>query len=147
MNSITIAGHLGRDPEERVTPSGQKVVNFSVATNKRKAGKDETTWWRVTVWGENKIVPYLKKGSGVIVIGSLDVRTYDKEGVQQISLDITADTIHFLPSSNRDKPQEGAAPAGTSYGSSARPTSSGQASKPYGSDHNTPSEEEFSLPF
>ena len=66
MNQINIAGHLGADPEVRFTSSGQKVTTLRVATRVRRGAKDkdETIWWRVTVWGEqfDKMVPYLKKG-------------------------------------------------------------------------------------
>ncbi|MEI8125438.1 MAG: single-stranded DNA-binding protein, partial [Parachlamydiaceae bacterium] len=64
MIIVQIAGRLGRKPETRFTPSGQKVTSFSVATNVRKAGKEETVWWRVTVWGDryDKMMTYLDKG-------------------------------------------------------------------------------------
>ena len=71
MNQIIIAGHLGADPEVRFTSSGQKVTTLRVATRVRRGGKDkdETIWWRVTVWGEqfDKMIPYFKKGSPIIV--------------------------------------------------------------------------------
>jgi single-strand DNA-binding protein len=101
MNSITLAGHLGTDPEVRFTPSGQKVSSFSIATNSRRAGKDETTWWRITVWGDrfDKMFQYLKKGSAVIVIGELrkpDIYT-NRDGNPQVSLEVTAEVIKFSP--------------------------------------------------
>lgn len=100
MNYAQIAGHLGKDPEVRFTPDGKKVTSFNVATNKKKKGQDITTWYRVTVWGDQfeKMMPYLKKGSSVMVIGDLDARIYtDKEGRPQISLEITAWNIGFSP--------------------------------------------------
>ena len=51
MNQLTIAGHLGADPEVRFTSSGQKVTTLRVAARARKGAKDETIWWKVTVWG------------------------------------------------------------------------------------------------
>ena len=101
MNFIEIMGHLGADAEVRYTPNGQKIVTLRVATNLRKNGKDQTVWWRVTIWGErfDKILTYLKKGSSVIVMGELqkpEVYT-DRNGATQISLDITAEVIRFSP--------------------------------------------------
>jgi single-strand DNA-binding protein len=63
MNQITIAGHLGADPEVRFTSSGQKVTTLRVAAKARKGSKDETIWWKVTVWGEqfDKMMTYFKK--------------------------------------------------------------------------------------
>lgn len=107
MIIIEIAGHLGADPEVRFTAGGQKVTTFRVATNTRKSGKDETVWWRVTVWGErfDKMMPYLKKGSAIIVIGEMskpEIYT-DKEGRPQISLDLTAEMIRFSPFGKSDR--------------------------------------------
>lgn len=100
MQFVQVAGRLGSDPETRVTPSGQKVTSFRMATNTRRAGKEETTWWRVTIWGDrfDKMLPYLKKGSGVMVFGELRAEIYtDKNGQPQISLEVTAETIKFNP--------------------------------------------------
>ncbi len=101
MNWLQIAGHLGANPEERFTASGQKVITLRLATHSRKGGQDVTLWWRVTVWGDrfDKMIPYLKKGSPLIVIGEMgkpEIYT-DKEGKPQISLDIVADVLRFSP--------------------------------------------------
>lgn len=115
MIIIEIAGHLGADPEVRFTPGGQKVSTLRVATNTRKSGKDETVWWRVTIWGErfDKMMPYLKKGSAVIIIGEMskpEIYT-DKEGRPQVSLDLTAEMIRFSPFGKGDKGQDSSGPS------------------------------------
>lgn len=108
MNQITIAGHLGADPEVRFTSSGQKVTTLRVAARARRSGKDETIWWKVTVWGEqfDKIIPYFKKGSPIIVVGELskpEIFT-DREGRPQVSMNITANNIMFSPFGRPDSP-------------------------------------------
>lgn len=100
MNYCQIAGHIGKDPEVRFTADGKKVTSFTVATNKKKKGQDITTWYRVTVWGDQfeKMMPYLKKGSAVICIGDVEARMYtDKEGRPQVSMELTAWNISFSP--------------------------------------------------
>ncbi|MDN3506213.1 MAG: single-stranded DNA-binding protein [Simkaniaceae bacterium] len=102
MNQITVAGHLGSDPEVRFTSSGQKVTTIRVAARVRKGSKgDDTIWWRVTVWGEqfDKMIPYLKKGSPLIVLGELskpEIFT-DRENRPQVSMNITANNLLFSP--------------------------------------------------
>ena len=101
MNQITIAGHLGADPEVRFTSSGQKVTTLRVAARARRSGKDETIWWKVTIWGDqfDKIIPYFKKGHPIIVVGELskpEIFT-DREGRHQVSMNITAQHIAFSP--------------------------------------------------
>lgn len=101
MNQIIIAGRLGNDPEVRYTSSGLKVTTFRLATNSRKGGKDETIWYRVTLWGDqfDKMMSYLKKGSAVIVTGELaKPEIYnDREGNPQASMNVTAFNITFSP--------------------------------------------------
>ena len=101
MNILQVAGHLGADAETRFTNGGQKVTTLRIATNSKRQGKDETTWWRATIWGDrfDKMVPYLKKGASVIVMGELSKPAIynDKEGNPQVSLDITVDIIKFSP--------------------------------------------------
>jgi len=107
MNFIQIMGHLGADAESRFTPNGQKVTNLRVATTSRKGGKEETVWYKVTIWGDrfDKMLPYLKKGSGLVIVGELnkpEIYT-DREGKPQISLEVTAEFIRFSPFGKGDK--------------------------------------------
>lgn len=132
MNHILIAGHLGADPEVRFTSSGQKVTTLRVACNSRKSGKEETIWWKVTIWGEqfDKIVPYFKKGSPIMVAGDLskpEIFT-DRDGKPQISLNITASNVMFSPFGKTDQKQNDGQ---ESYGSM---NSSQQQSNSFGSD-------------
>lgn len=114
MNFIQIMGRLGADPETRFTPSGQKVTNLRVATTSRKGGKEETVWYRITIWGDrfDKMLSYLKKGSSIIVVGELGKpEVYmDRDGKPQVSLEVTAEFIRFSPfggdKSGENKQQE-----------------------------------------
>lgn len=101
MNTITIIGHLGADPVTRFTASGQKVTTFTVATKGRKGGNDVTIWFRITVWGDrfDKMITHLKKGSAIIVVGELQPTEIwtDKENRPQVTLEVTASSLHFSP--------------------------------------------------
>ncbi|PWU15445.1 MAG: hypothetical protein C5B45_02515 [Chlamydiae bacterium] len=108
MNQATIAGHLGSDPEVKFTPSNRKVTTLRVAARTRKGGKDETIWWRVTIWGEqfDKMMGYFKKGSPIIVQGEMDLEIFtNREGKSQISAGITAHNIMFSPFGRSDQAQ------------------------------------------
>jgi len=123
MNMVWIAGHLGADPEVRFTSTGQKIVNLRVATNSRRQGKDETVWWRVTIFGDrfDKMLTYLKKGSAVIIMGKMNPPQIwaDKEGKQNITLEIVAETIDFSPFGKSERSQESGS-AGSSNSMSNR---------------------------
>lgn len=151
MNYVQIAGHIGKDAEVRFTPDGKKVTSFSVATNKRRKGEDTTVWYRVTIWGDQfeKMVPYLKKGSAVLVVGDLEARLYtDKEGRPQISLEITAWNIGFSPFGKGSDGSSGsgnsmAASSGSGFGASEPMRGSYQAAPAAEPMH----EEDDALPF
>ncbi|MEM7174896.1 MAG: single-stranded DNA-binding protein [Chlamydiota bacterium] len=101
MNRTILAGRLGKDPEVRYTSSGQKVTTLRLAVNQRRSGKEETMWWRITIWGErfDKMIAFLKKGSAVIVVGEMtkpQIYT-DRDGNPQVSLDLVANDISFSP--------------------------------------------------
>jgi single-strand DNA-binding protein len=112
MIVLQIMGNLGADPETRFTPSGQKVTSLRVACNSKKAGKEETIWWRVSVWGDrfDKMMTYLKKGSLIIAVGSMSKpEIYTKEGTPQVSLNMTAEMLMFppLPKQGGDRQNSG----------------------------------------
>ncbi len=103
MNKTFIAGPLGADPEVRFTSSGQKVTTLRVGA---RARKDETIWWRVTIWGEqfDKMIAYFKKGSSIMVFGELskpEIFT-DRDGKPQVSMNITATNLLFSPFGRSD---------------------------------------------
>lgn len=116
MIIVEIAGFLGADPEERFTANGKRVISLRVATRVRQGGQDETVWWRVNIWGDrfDKMLPFLKKGSAVIVVGEMSKpETYtSRDGIVQVSLTISAEMIKFSPFGRPDKPSEPQAHAG-----------------------------------
>ena len=140
MNIVQILGNLGADPETRYAPSGQKITNLRVASNTRRGGKDETTWWRVTIFGDrfDKLISYLKKGSSVIVVGKMNAPSIwtDKEGRPQVTLEVIADMVEFSPFGRTDRPAgEQAQGQGGSYTPGYTP------GQPAYSQHTAPSHE------
>jgi single-strand DNA-binding protein len=108
MNQTTIAGHLGADPEVRFTSSGKKVTTLRVAAKVRRGAKEETIWWRVSVWGEefDKMLTYFKKGSPIVVVGEMNKPEIftDREGKPQISMSMTAFNLLFSPFGRPEQP-------------------------------------------
>lgn len=88
LNKAMLIGNLGSDPEIRVTSSGAKVAQFSLATSRSWTGRDgqqqeKTEWHRVVAWEKLADVceRYLKKGERVYVEGEIEYRQYEaKDG-------------------------------------------------------------------
>ena len=109
---IIIIGNLGRDPEMRYMPDGTAVTSFSVATSRRWNDKatgqtrDETTWFRVSVWGRQAETAnqYLSKGKKVLVEGRLKSDAQSggptlftrQDGTVGSNFEIIAEGIRFL---------------------------------------------------
>jgi single-strand DNA-binding protein len=100
---ITLVGHIGNEPEQRFSPKGEAVCNFSMAVSDRK---ESTAWFRISVWGNQAeaCAQYLHKGSPVLVEGRLthddngNPRTFErKDGTTGASFEVTASTVKFLP--------------------------------------------------
>lgn len=86
MQTMTIAGKLGRDAETRQTQGGDSVTSFTVAVDQRN-GRDKTTnWFRCSLWGKrgDALAPYLLKGASVTVSGEFSVSEY--EGKTQLNI-------------------------------------------------------------
>lgn len=110
MNIIQLMGRLGADAETRFTPSGMKVTTIRMACNSRRKDQEETIWYKVTLWGDrwDRMLPYLTKGSAVIVSGELrkpEIYT-DRNGSPAIQLEVWADAVRFNPfGGNRSEEQ------------------------------------------
>jgi single-strand DNA-binding protein len=100
MIQVNFNGRLGADAESRKSKDGKDFITFSVAVNEKRNGERKTTWMRV-VSDNMKIAPYLKKGSLVFISGNEDVSTFtDKNGSTQVSRDVRAHSIDFIPVGN-----------------------------------------------
>jgi|ERR1700712_1721302 single-strand DNA-binding protein len=98
VNKVILVGNLGADPEVRTLPSGNKVVNLSVATSEnwrdKNSGerKEKTEWHRVVIFSEGlaKVAEqYLRKGSKVYLEGALQTRKWqDQSGADKYSTEV-----------------------------------------------------------
>jgi single-strand DNA-binding protein len=102
MNKVFLIGNLTRDPELSTTNSGISVCRISIAVSRRFANADgsrETDFFNVVAWraiAEN-CAKYLKKGSKIAVMGSIQNRSYEgNDGTKRYTTDITAEEIEFL---------------------------------------------------
>ena len=77
---LTMLGNLGADIEKRMTPNGKELYSGSLAYKKSK--DDEATWVKLTFSKAFEyLVPYLKKGTKLMVQGRLSPpRVSEKNG-------------------------------------------------------------------
>ena len=100
---ITIVGNLTADPELRFTPSGQAVVDFTVASTPRQYDSKSGQWrdgnalfMRCSAWNDfaENISETLRKGMRVIVQGNLVQRSYEtKDGQNRTVIELRVEEV------------------------------------------------------
>ena len=102
MNSITLIGHAGRDPEVRYFESGTMVANLTLAVN---TGRDsEPEWFNLEIWGKLAQVAcdYVRKGKQIAVIGSITTEKWTDRtsGEERRKMVVRVDRLELLGSKN-----------------------------------------------
>ena len=107
FSKAIITGNLTRDPELRNTPNGASVCSFSVAVNRtyRDASgeqKEDVSFIDCSAWGKlgEMIAQYAKKGTGVLVSGRLDQRSWEDKttGAKRSRVEIVVEDFNFTGS-------------------------------------------------
>ncbi len=99
---LTVTGNLTADPELRFTPSGAAVAGFTVAFTPRRFDKASgewsdgtTTFMTCVAWrslGEHA-AESLRRGSRVVVTGSLVTDMWEKDGEHRSAVKLVCDDI------------------------------------------------------
>ena len=105
LNKAIVYGNLTRDPELKALPSGTKVANFSLATNrvwkdKMGAKQESVDYHNIILFSKlaELASQYLKKGSGVMIEGRMQTRSWDDvSGGKKYRTEIIAESMQFGP--------------------------------------------------
>ncbi|TYK70314.1 single-stranded DNA-binding protein [Comamonas sp. Z1] len=106
VNKVILVGNVGRDPEIRTFPSGDKVANLSLATTDRWRDKNngenkEATEWHRVVFSQKLaeiVEQYVRKGAQLYIEGSLRTRKWTDQasGQERYATEIRADAMQML---------------------------------------------------
>lgn len=129
FSKVIIVGNITRDPELRTTPSGTQVCGFSVAVNrnyKDNSGeqKENVSFFDCSAWGKSGeiIAQYAKKGSGILVSGRLEQRSWeDKEGQKRSRVEIVVEDFNFVGGANGDGGNSGGSSKSSAASSDVAP--------------------------
>lgn len=115
VNKVILLGIVGKDPIIKNLPSGEKVANFPLATNKRgyktKDGRDipeQTEWHAISASGylANTVEKYVHKRDKIYLEGELHTREYESKGEKKFITEIRVTSIELL-SYKRDENSDG----------------------------------------
>ena len=123
LNRVFLVGNLTRDPEVRYIPSGTAVADLQMAINRKyKTGagenNEDTCYVGAVAWGRQAETAgeYLRKGSSVLIEGSLRYEQWESNGEKRNRLRVHADRVQFL-----DRVRRGADGAGATAPAKAVP--------------------------
>lgn len=101
INRVTLLGHLGADPDVKVTANQNQLASLNVATNQKWKDSDgnwqeKTEWHRVVCWDKlaENAGKNLKKGDAVFLEGNISTRSWeDNDGQKKYVTEIVAKDI------------------------------------------------------
>ena len=95
MNTIIVSGNLGNNPEIKTKAQGKDLATFSLAY---QITKEKTGWIKIQCWNKlaKTVEEYLSRGDKILIEGSLDYSTWEKDGKNQSKTDVIARRIEFI---------------------------------------------------
>ena len=102
LNKVILMGHMTADPELKQTTSGISVCSFSIGVNRRysraEQGQQSVDFINIVSWRQQAefVSRYFKKGSSIVVCGSLQTRNWtDNQGQKRYVTEVVADEVSF----------------------------------------------------
>jgi len=109
MNKVILMGRLTKDPELRYTSTNNTpVCTFTLAVDRRfvREGEErQTDFFNIVAWRKQAefCSKYFTKGQKVVVVGSLQNRTWDdSEGRRHYITEVITDEVYFADSRRSD---------------------------------------------
>ena len=112
VNKVILVGRIGADPEIKLLPNGNHVVNFNIATDEgythsqTQEKVDKTEWHRITAFGKlaEIIGQYSSKGQLVYIEGKLKTESWaDGNGNKKFITKIIASELNMLEFKEKNK--------------------------------------------
>ena len=103
MNKVQILGNMVRDCELKYSQSGVAIGSFGIAYNEKRkdAGGnyiDVPMFFDVTAFGKTaeNIQKFFSKGSRILLDGSLDFQSWEKDGQKRSKVGIKVNGFDFI---------------------------------------------------
>lgn len=107
MNICILMGRLTKEPELRSTQNGVSVVQFTIAVDRdfvRQGEERQSDFINCVAFRQTAdfVAKYFGKGRMIAVQGSVQVRSYDKNGEKRYVTEVIVDRAHFTGEKRRD---------------------------------------------
>lgn len=108
LNITALQGRLSADPDLRTTQNGTPVCSFTLAVQRNIKSGDEypTDWIDCVAWKGTAefICKYFQKGQLMAVNGTLQTRSYEKDGVKRKATQVLVQNANFCESRRDSNP-------------------------------------------
>ena len=106
MNKWCGVGRLTKDPEIKLTTNQTKFCQFTLAVDRRfkdQNGQRQADFINCLAWRQTAefIAKYFNKGSRIGVVGSIQTRSYEKDGQKVFTTEVIVDEAEFVESTNK----------------------------------------------
>lgn len=105
INSVVLVGRTTKMPDIRTIKDDKKVATFTLAVTrnyKNKNGDYETDFVPVIAYRSvDFIEKYVGKGDMIGIRGSIQVRSYEKDGQKKTATEILAEEVQLIPSGTK----------------------------------------------
>lgn len=102
MNKWIAMGRPTKDPEVRYTKDYKAIATINLAVDRRfkREGQPEADFFKCTGFGKTAefIEKYIRKGTKVVVEGTVQNDNYEKDGVKHYGTNIIIEGIEFAES-------------------------------------------------
>ena len=112
LNNATIMGRLTTDPEIRQTPTGIKVMNFTLAVQRDVSdgtGNHPTDFIPCVAWAGRAefVYRHFHKGDLMIASGSMQSRSYtDRNGQKRNVIELLTANVYFSGERRGNTPEQ-----------------------------------------
>lgn len=108
MNKVILMGRLTKAAELKQTTNGVSVARFAIAVNRRfknADGKYDADFINCIAWRGTAefISKHFEKGEGILVLGSIQTRSWEKDGKIQYATEVIVDEAYFPIGSTSQK--------------------------------------------
>ena len=100
INVCVFSGNLGGDAEQKYTPNGACIANFSLPVKQGYGDHEKTSWVRCILLGKKaeSLPQYLRKGSKVTVTGEFVLNEWtDQQGQKRSTPELIVRDLELPP--------------------------------------------------
>lgn len=110
MNKVILIGRITKEPEIRLTTNQTQYMNFTVAVDRRfkdANGERQADFINCVAWKQTAVFisKYFKKGDRIGCTGSIQTRTYEKDGQKQYITEVNVEEAEFVESNKKPEPE------------------------------------------